>query len=203
MPRSSSQEYELVPRSSIESTRSYSDLEHEHYERPRSSLRGVGRFWIRSLKSLVSIFTKLRLYPRQQHKRRILLILGTLPSIAILLLVFTAIFRPSYSNPPEHYRLLEKRCKESQEPGRGNINNEKVFIAASLYDNHGDLLSGHWGTAIRELVQLLGPVNVHLSIYENDPDEAAKGALGQLRNHLNCKFVSTCVIVSISHTPHR
>jgi len=146
---------------------------------------------------VVSIFTKLRLYPRQQHKRRILLILGTLPSIAILLLVFTAIFRPSYTSPPEHYRVLEKKCKESQDPGRGNINNEKVFIAASLYDNQGNLLGGQWGTAIRELVQLLGPFNVHLSIYENDPDKLSKGALKRLGEHLDCKFPSTCVIIQM------
>jgi len=197
MARSSSQEYELLPRSSIESNPSCPDREYEQYRRPYSSLRRVGYFWIReSLKSVVSIFTKLRLYPRHQHKRRIFLILGTLPSIAVILLALTAIFQPSYTSPPEHYKTLEKKCKESQDPGRGNINNEKVFIAASLYDSQGILLGGQWGNAIRELVQLLGPFNVHLSIYENDPDKLSKGALKRLGDHLLCKLSPTCVVVS-------
>ena len=184
--RLSNREYELLPRSSIESSQSsYTTLDHEQYTRSTSSLRRCVRFGIRGpLKFLGSIFTKLR---RQQHKRRIFLVLGALPSLAILLLVFTALFRPSYSTPPLHYKALEKRCKESQDPGRGNVNNEKVFIAASLYDVQGNLLGGQWGLAIRELVQLLGPFNVHLSIYENDPDEHATKALEKMRSYLNCK----------------
>ena len=77
--------------------------------------------------------------------------------VLTLLIVFTAVFRPSYTYPPEHYQILETKCKESQKLGRGNVNNEKIFIAASLYDHNGLLLSGEWGTAIEGLVELLGP----------------------------------------------
>ncbi|KAL3428527.1 hypothetical protein PVAG01_02036 [Phlyctema vagabunda] len=104
----------------------------------------------------------------------------------MLLILFAAIFYPSYTYPPEHYNLLAKRCEESRNPGRGNINNEKVFIAATLYDKNGVLVGGNWGTAIRELVNLLGPENVHLSVYENNADEMAKKSLERLQKDLAC-----------------
>ncbi|KAL8732649.1 MAG: hypothetical protein Q9166_002624 [cf. Caloplaca sp. 2 TL-2023] len=91
--------------------------------------------------------------------------------------IFTAAFRPSYSRLPDHYRALRRRCEESKEPGRGNFNNEKIFIAASLYDPEGTLVGGQWGSAILELVELLGPQNVHLSVYEDDASPQAKAAL--------------------------
>lgn len=83
--------------------------------------------------------------------------------------------------------MLERKCKNSRDPGRGNVNHEKVLITSSLYDQSGLLLGGKWGTAVTQLVQLLGPKNVHLSVYENDADDLAKGALDKLRAQLNCK----------------
>jgi hypothetical protein len=84
--------------------------------------------------------------------------------------------------------VLERRCKNSTQPGRGNPNNEKVFIAASIYDHNGTLLAGRWGNTVVELVQLLGPQNVHLSVYENDPNDAARASLAKLGSQLNCEF---------------
>jgi hypothetical protein len=81
---------------------------------------------------------------------------------------------------------LERSCKNSTKPGRGNPNNEKVFIAASIYDHDGSLLAGQWGAAVLELVQLLGPQNVHLSVYENDPNIAATASLAKLGSQLKC-----------------
>ncbi|CZR55761.1 uncharacterized protein PAC_05649, partial [Phialocephala subalpina] len=75
--------------------------------------------------------------------------------IVFLLVIFTAIFLPSYHHLLEHYRKLEKTCRDSTEEGRGNVNNEKVFIAATLYDAEGLLVGGEWGIAIRQLVHLL------------------------------------------------
>jgi hypothetical protein len=102
-------------------------------------------------------------------------------------IIFTAIFRPSYNIPPQHYKILERKCTESRDPGRGNVNNEKVFIAATLYDRNGLLVGGEWGTAVAELVQILGPENVHVSIYENDPDALAQDALYELGTRLDCE----------------
>lgn len=43
-----------------------------------------------------------------------------------------------------------------------------------------------WGNAVLELVELLGPQNVHLSIYENDADPLAKAALESMEHKVNC-----------------
>lgn len=83
---------------------------------------------------------------------------------------------------------LQRLCSESSERGRGNIYNEKVFIAATLYDPGGELLGGDWGEAVLKLVELLGPDNVHLSIYENDADAEAKRALDTFHKRLFCEF---------------
>lgn len=77
-------------------------------------------------------------------------------------------------------RALQKRCKESKELGRGNVNNEKIFLAATLFDPAGTLIGGRWGNAVLELVELLGPQNVYLSVYENDATSAVKVALERL-----------------------
>jgi len=114
--------------------------------------------------------------------------LASIPWILVFLVYFTAIFVPSYTHGPEHYRILERRCKASKEPGRGNPNNEKVMIAASIYDHDGKVLAGQWGSAVVDLVNLLGPENVHLSVYENDPNDAAKASLAKLGGQLKCEF---------------
>jgi hypothetical protein len=108
--------------------------------------------------------------------------------------LFTILFRPSYSHLPSHYIALQKRCQSSFTPGRGNVHNEKIFIVAALDDPGGLLLSGAWGKAVLELVELLGPDNVHVSVYENDADDAAKEALASFKEKLRCNLpiASTC-----------
>ena len=64
---------------------------------------------------------------------------------------------------------------------------KKIFIAATLYDAEGTLVGGDWGSAVTELVDLLGPANVHLSVYENDPDTRAKASLENLAKGISCK----------------
>ncbi|KAL8800392.1 MAG: hypothetical protein Q9200_007254 [Gallowayella weberi] len=105
-------------------------------------------------------------------------------------------FRPSYSHPPPHYRYLRRRCEESKETGRGNINNERIFIAASLYDPEGKLVGGDWGSAVLKLVELLGPENVHLSVYEDDASPQAKAALEAMQ-----KKISAEVSLVAEHLP--
>jgi hypothetical protein len=70
------------------------------------------------------------------------------------------------------------------------VNNEKIFIATALYDPRGALLGGDWGKAVLGLVELLGPENVHLSVYENDADAAANAALARFKDKLRCKSPS-------------
>ena len=69
-----------------------------------------------------------------------------------------------------------------------NLRDEKVFIAASIYDEGGTLTGGAWGEAMLELVDLLGPDNVYLSVYENDPDSLSKAALDDFESKVNCKI---------------
>lgn len=111
-----------------------------------------------------------------------------------VLLVFTALFRPSYTNLPAHYKTLENKCSLTTEPGRGNAHKEKVFIAAAIRDFGGRLADGAWGDAILDLVDLLGPDNVHLSIYENDADPAASAALAGFREKVQCKCLTRAIV---------
>lgn len=114
------------------------------------------------------------------------IILGVL-GIVVFMILFTAAFFPSYTRLPEHYQALERTCMASDQAGRGNIYGEKVFIAATLSDSRGSIVGGQWGEAVRELIDLLGPDNVHLSVYENDSDPLAKEALESLGRQLNCE----------------
>jgi hypothetical protein len=155
------------------------------------SLSPSWRFW--TLQIALQTCQRLRRGRHRRPQRRRCLfwtawVVASIPWVLVFLVYFTAIFLPSYTNWPEHYRVLERRCKNSTQPGRGNPNNEKVFIAASIYDHNGTVLAGRWGNAVVELVQLLGPQNVHLSVYENDPNDAAKASLAKLGSQLNCEF---------------
>ncbi|KAL4874985.1 cryptococcal mannosyltransferase 1-domain-containing protein [Aspergillus karnatakaensis] len=92
-------------------------------------------------------------------------------SLIILLLALTSTLYPSYTTPPPHYSALQHQILTSDQPARGNPQNEKIFIAASLYDPSGTLTRGHWATSVLDLITLLGEDNVFLSIYENDSGE--------------------------------
>jgi len=81
---------------------------------------------------------------------------------------------------------LKERALASQEPGRANIHNQKVFIAASLYDKEGKLLGGDWAENVLGLIELLGPQNSFLSIYVNDSGPEAKAALEDLEKRVPC-----------------
>ena len=113
-----------------------------------------------------------------------------------------AIFFPSYSRPPERYTQLRKRVEASTEGGAANPNNEKVFIAASLYDKEGELLDGDWGESVRRLVDILGKDNVFVSVYENDPDDKSKAAMDKLRKDLPCDSAIVYEHLDKSALPH-
>lgn len=99
----------------------------------------------------------------------------------------TAVFFPSYTNPPPRYSELRRRVKNTNRPGAGNISDQKVFIAASIFDKSGDLAGGHWGENVVKLIHLLGPENVYLSVYENDAGPEAKAALEELQKKVECE----------------
>ncbi len=181
------EQYELVPRTSEDSSCSTPisspKLSPNSSKVPRWSIRHIICLPFRNSRSLYA-----KIHRRRGSRGKLLRsscwIFVALVSLAFILIVFTAVFRPSYSRLPDHYRALRRRCQRSKEPGRGNLNNEKVFIAASLYDPQGALVGGHWGRAVLELVELLGPQNVHLSIYEDDASPQAKAALDSMKTKI-------------------
>lgn len=106
----------------------------------------------------------------------------------ILLTWMVAVFSlPSFVTPPKHYQDLRLRAIASSEPGRGNPAREKVFIAAILHDPEGDLLSGSYSQHILELINLLGPDNTFLSIYESDSGELGRAAIDEFRRKVSCE----------------
>lgn len=105
----------------------------------------------------------------------------------VVLFITTPILAPSYTRLPPHYRELKARCEGPDAlPGCANKFNEKVFISVSLYDKAGHLAGGRWGGTILELIQMLGPENTFLSIYENDSPGGA-AALGEFEKKVPCR----------------
>lgn len=92
--------------------------------------------------------------------------------LVIFLVVLTPFLNPSYSTKPSHYT-------------GSNHRHEKVFIAAAITD--AGLIRGPWGKSVLELIDIIGPENAFLSIYENDsgPDTAA--ALRELEEKVRCE----------------
>ena len=106
----------------------------------------------------------------------------------VLVLVVTAyIYFPSYTVLPSHYNVLKKRADIFTHPGRGNPSQQKVFIAASLFDPGGKLVGGAWADNVLQLIDLLGPNNTFLSIYENDSGHEAQLAFSELDVRVPCR----------------
>ncbi|CAI6334360.1 unnamed protein product [Periconia digitata] len=139
-------------------------------------------------------FTNRKIYahyltPRRRKRSVLRCIYWTVfsfPYACLFLVLIAATLFPSYTYHPPHYTELRRRAEASREPGRANVYNEKVFIAASIYEKEGALTSGAWGNSMRELVDLLGPENVHLSLYENDADGLTKQSLARFERNLPC-----------------
>ncbi|KAL9639648.1 MAG: hypothetical protein Q9164_000804 [Protoblastenia rupestris] len=109
--------------------------------------------------------------------------LGLLAAILSL----TAVFRPSYTDPPKHYHKLRKSVEASRDHGRANPENQKIFIASSIYDEGGHLLGGAWGESVLQLIDILGRENVYLSIYENESGPNAQVATTVFEQRVQCK----------------
>ncbi|KAH8696083.1 cryptococcal mannosyltransferase 1-domain-containing protein [Talaromyces proteolyticus] len=176
-------------RSSYEFRESF-DIDDADYA-AESELLGYGNkpyfLLYRERDPLVSRFiSSVPLRLRYLSLRRVGYYLHVLLGFVAALIVFTFLFRPSYSRPPPHYRTLQHAIQQSQAPGRGNPHNEKVFIAINLYDKGGSLARGKWGQAVLELIDLLGEDNTYLSIYENDSGYEAEHALWEFDKQVKC-----------------
>ena len=124
---------------------------------------------------------------RGRAASRRLSLLHLITAVVVGFVVLTALFGPSYTTPPAHYQRLKKTIEQSTDYGRANPENQKIFIATSLYDRGGDLVRGSWGRALLELIDLLGNRNVFLSIFENDAGEEARIALEEFKDRVQCQ----------------
>ena len=147
----------------------------------------------RKLSSRISIWKRSRRRPGRSLLgcpvilgRRTRIVFNSLIAVITTLLILTAIFRPSYTKPPARYVKLRERISANDDYGRGNTDNQKIFIAASIYDKGGDLVKGAWGQNVLELLDILGNRNTFLSIYENDTGEEAEKALKNFEEKVQC-----------------
>ncbi|KAF2448149.1 glycosyltransferase family 69 protein [Karstenula rhodostoma CBS 690.94] len=181
--RPSAHDYERLPQASAD----VEDLPARD-RRDSNASNGSSRSWLGRLGHSIPGVHKLTdpsvcahyITPRRRKRsvlRLIYITLFSFPYVCLFLVLVAGIFFPSYTHLPAHYQELRDRALASDAPGRANLHNQKVFIAASIYEHEGELTSGAWGKSVLELVDLLGPHNVHLSIYENDADEMTKESL--------------------------
>ncbi|KAL1965003.1 hypothetical protein VTN77DRAFT_6203 [Rasamsonia byssochlamydoides] len=192
-------EYELVERSSIDSQETFNLDDADFASHPLNKpniLRRERSPLSRLLSASLSGFRCITRSPRASRRRapccgrlyarRICFVLHVLTGVLVVVVILTFIFRPSYTHLPSHYKSLQQSVRQSNAPGRGNPRNEKVFIAASLYDEGGELARGQWGQAVLDLIDLLGEENVYLSIYENDSGEEGGRALHEFSERVPC-----------------
>jgi hypothetical protein len=71
----------------------------------------------------------------------------------------------------------------SSQPADRPLGTTKLYIA-SLHWNNEAILRSHWNKAVLDLVKVLGPTNVFLSIHESGSWDDSKGALRELRAEL-------------------
>ncbi|KIV81716.1 hypothetical protein PV11_03879 [Exophiala sideris] len=118
--------------------------------------------------------------------RRFALLVYTFFTTILLIVVVGGVFFPGYTQLPSHYQALKRQVQASDAPGRGNVGNQKVFIAASLFDKEANLFSGDWAKNVLDLIQVLGPQNVFLSIYVNDSGPQSKKDLANFGRQVPC-----------------
>ncbi|KAI1935130.1 hypothetical protein LOZ66_005436 [Ophidiomyces ophidiicola] len=121
---------------------------------------------------------------RRSGYRRALRFTALLVGGFVLVSLLEGVLFPSYQRPPQHYHELRRAILASTRSGRGNQENEKIFIAANIINE--ELIRGPWGTSLLELIDILGEQNVFVSIYENDSGIGTHNALRELQKKLPC-----------------
>jgi ZIP family zinc transporter len=191
MHKPSRQQYELLPRESLDDEQAFeASTAAPASSQPSWLTRLSNRFPGVNKLSERAVYTHL-VTPRRRKRSILRLIywsVFSVPYILIFLVLFTGLFFPSYTVRPAHYNALRQQAIKT---GRANPYNETVFIAASLAEKKGDLTSGAWGREVLQLVDLLGAENVHLSIYEDNPDPETKQSLAGFREKVKCKTIRT------------
>lgn len=124
---------------------------------------------------------------RLRPSRRCFLLFNACLAVLVVVIALNGFFRSSYTNPPAHYRALRETIESSKDYGRANPEGQKIFIAASIYDEGGYLLGGEWGDRVLDLVDILGNRNVFLSIYENDAGSESINAQAHFKKQIQCK----------------
>ncbi|KAM7186033.1 Cryptococcal mannosyltransferase 1 domain containing protein [Naviculisporaceae sp. PSN 640] len=110
------------------------------------------------------------------------------PLFLITLMLLTPFYGPSYAHLPEHYQDLAKRCFPVHPvPGCANPLKENIFIAATIRDPTGDLVSGKWGQNVLSLITILGQENVFISIYENNSGPKGREALETFKTKIHSR----------------
>ncbi|KAF2270321.1 hypothetical protein CC78DRAFT_452195 [Lojkania enalia] len=193
-------QYELVPRSSLDAE-GLPDLDRS----TSNTSSWLGRL-AGSVKQLSKPAAYAHLVTPRRTKRSLLRFvywsLFSIPYICLLLVLIWGVFLPSYTHRPAHYNELRRLALQSSSPGRANIRNEKVFIAASIYEVNGTLSSGAWGRSVLDLIDLLGPRNVYLSIYENNADPLTKASLERFRQKTPCNSSIISEDIDMNTIPH-
>lgn len=186
--RRSNTEYELLPRDSFEEeAKENSELHPPHAQSWLSRLGAKLRLTKFPNRADYAHYVT----PRRRKRSVLRLIYWTIfsiPYFLVLLVVLASVFWPSYTVRPHHYNELRRLANNGTAPGRANPYQEKVFITAALYEEKGNLVSGAWGKAVLKLIDLLGPENVHLSMYEDNADLKTKQALVEFRQKVPCKL---------------
>jgi hypothetical protein len=189
--RRSANDYKLLPRDSFEEgAKGHSDI---HTPPPSWLSRLASRLRLTRFPDRAAYAHYVT--PRRRKRSVLRLVYWTVfsvPYFLLLLVLVVGIFFPSYTVRPAHYNELRKRATKTSEPGRANPYKEKVFITVALYEENGKLVSGAWGKAVLKLIDLLGPDNVHLSVYEDNADLKTKQALAVFRQKVPSKLRLAC-----------
>lgn len=122
---------------------------------------------------------------RNWFEKTLIGLFATVSSV-VCIAVLVAIFSPSYTRLPPHYEVLKRRCLGSNDTGRANIRHERVYIASILYDPGGHIIEGSYGRSILKLIELLGPQNTFLSIYQSDSGISGGEALKKFESKIQC-----------------
>jgi len=112
----------------------------------------------------------LRRSPRHRLLRALLLIVSFLLILDLLTLL-------------KYYRLFSRSLVLNTVKHKDDLpnaaRNQKIYICAQFWTNAA-VINDHWGSALIELIQTLGPENVYVSIYESGSLDNTKEVLRYL-----------------------